>query len=186
MVYNMEEKSVDAGISLWDVLPGKWTVRQGIDLNADQQIDHDDSKQTVYVENGTELDLSLAPGAYNIIHFELEEPSQTSYAERPDLAICASGISIKNSEITARVYSQGAVGSPETILVLKDASGKRIASAVVPALEAPLDLIPRWHDVTLQVPAGAEMGQATLEVDADQEINQITRMNTIIMFEDLR
>ena len=165
-------------MSLWDIKPGRWIVRMGLDENDDQQIDTDASERTVYLERGCELDLSFAPGKYSIIKLDLEEPAHTDYAERPDLAICASGISIKGNKVTVRVYSQGAIGSPETLLELKDASGKRITSAVVPALEAPLDLVPRWVDITLEVPPGTDLSYGSVEVDPNKKITQITRLNT--------
>jgi hypothetical protein len=186
LVYNMEEETVKAGMSLWDIEPGKWIIRQGIDENEDQQIDKDASGHTLYLERGSELDLSFAPGKYTILRLELEEPAQTGYAERPDLAICATGVSIEGNKVTVRVYSQGAIGSPESLLELKDASGKRIATAVVPALEPPLDLMPRWHDATLKVPEGTDLSNATLELDPDQKINQITRLNTLVNLGSVR
>ena len=186
LVYNMEEETVKAGMSLWDIEPGKWMVRQGIDENQDQQIDKDSSGHTVYLERGSELGLNFAPEKYTIINLELEEPAQTGYAERPDLSICATGVSIEGNKVTVRVYSQGAIGSPESLLELKDASGKLIATAVVPALEPPLDLLPRWHDATFKVPEGTDLSNATLELDPDQKINQITRLNTLVNLGSVR
>ena len=182
LAYNMEEETVEAGMSFWDIEPGRWIVRQGLDENGDQQIDTDASERSVYLERGSKLDLSFAPGKYTLLRLEMDELAQTSYAERPDLAICASGISISGNKVTVRVYSQGAVGSPETLLELKDPSGKRIASALVPALEPPLDLVPRWVDITLDIPAGTDLSNWTVEVDPDKEITQITRLNTIVKF----
>jgi hypothetical protein len=112
----------------------------------------------------------------------MEERAQTDYAERPDLAISASGISIKGNKVTVRVYSQGAIGSPETLVELKDARGKRITTAVVPALEAPLDLVSRWVDITMDIPAGTNLTNGSVEVDPDKKITQITRLNTIVKF----
>jgi hypothetical protein len=154
----------------------------GLDENRDQQIDADASEYTVELERGSELDLSFAPGKYTIIKLELEERAQTDYAERPDLAISASGISIKGNKVTVRVYSQGSMGSPETLVELKDARGKRITTALVPALEAPLDLVPRWVDITMDIPAGINLKTGTVEVDPDKKITQITRLNTIVKF----
>jgi hypothetical protein len=180
LVYNMEDESVEAGMSLWDILPGTWRIRQGIDLDEDQQIDQEVFEHTQYLERGSELDLKVASRKYTIIHLELEEPAPTGYADRPDLAICPSGVRMKGDEIIVRVYSQGSIGTPETMLSLKDAGGRPVTSVKVPALEAPLDLVPRWHDVTLKVPEGTDLNHAILEVDPDQEIVQITRLNTIV------
>jgi len=180
LAYNMEEESVDVGLSVWDIEPGQWTVLQGIDENGDQQIDADETRRTVNLERGSVLDLRFTPGKYSILKLELDEPAQTDYAERPDLAICPSGISIIGNRITVRVYSQGATNSPETLIELKDAMGRRISTAVIPALEPPLDLTPRYVDIVMGIPQGADLNNGSVEVDPDHKITQITRLNTIV------
>jgi hypothetical protein len=182
LAYNLDKDTVDAGMSLWDIEPGLWMVRMGLDENEDQQIDTDASGFSVYMEPGSELDLSFAPRKYTIIKLDLQEPAQTDYTDRPDLAICASGISIKGNRVIVRVYSQGAVGSPETLLELKDATGKQINTAAVPALEPPLDLVPRYVDITMDIPQGTDLTNGSVEVDPDKKITQITRLNTMVKF----
>jgi len=182
LAYNLDEETVEAGMSVWDIEPGQWRVRVGLDENVDRQIDTDASGYSVYLERGSQLDLSFAQGKHTIIKLDLEEPAKKDYSERPDLAICASGISIKENRLTVRVYSQGAVGSPETMLELKDAKGNRISTALIPALEAPLDLVPRYVDVTMEIPPDTDLRNASVEVDPDRKITQITRLNTMVKF----
>ena len=165
-------------MSLWDIQPGQWRVNMGLDTNNDQQIDVEAEEQTVYLERGSVLNLNFPPGNYSVINLELSEPAQSDYHERCDLAISASGIKINGSEVTVRVYSQGAIGSPETLLELRDASAERISTAPVPAMEAPLDLIPRWVDIVLHVPAGTDLRSGSVSVDPDKKITQITKINT--------
>jgi hypothetical protein len=146
----------------------------------DGQMDVGASERTLYLEKGSEVELGFAAGKNTILRLELQEPAQTDYSERPDLAICASGISMEKNSVKVRVYSQGSTGSPETLLALMDASGKRISTSLVPPLDPPLDLVPKWVDVILEVPEGTDLNETTVEVDPDQKIIQITRLNSTV------
>ena len=61
---------------------------------------------------------------------------------------------VGGNQIEVRVHSLGSVPAPSSRLVLEDPSGRQVAEAVVPALEAPLDLEPRTVVVALPVPGG--------------------------------
>ncbi len=63
--------------------------------------------------------------------------------------------------MTVTVHSVGAVDAPASKVVLRDKAGKTLATADVPALKAPLDLTPKTAQVTLAVPAGADLKGAT-------------------------
>mgnify|MGYP003694652425 FL=1 len=64
-----------------------------------------------------------------------------------------------------------------TKLALMDANGKMIASVPVPALKAPLDLMPKTIKVTLTVPAGASLKGGSVILDPDATMREITRSN---------
>ena len=63
--------------------------------------------------------------------------------------------------MTVTVHSVGAVDAPASKVVLRGREGKTIATANVPALKAPLDLTPKTAQVTLTIPAGADLKGAT-------------------------
>ena len=115
-------------------------------------------------------------------YLELLEPAQTAYEERPDLAISSSGIQIDENEVTVRVYSQGAVASPESTLELKNARGESVGTMPVPAMEAPLDLNPNSGDRKLTVPPGTDLSSGSIQVDPEKKITQITRINTLVQW----
>ena len=178
--FNLEQETVRAGMALWDVKPGQWRVVTGIDTNDDRQIDRERNEELIYLERGSELDLSLAPRKKTLIQLELEAPAITVCEERPDLAICQAGIEIEGNEVTVRVYSQGAAGTPETTLELKDAKGKIVATAPVPAMEAPLNLDENWKDISMSVPPGTDLSRGSLQIDPEKKITQITTLNSQI------
>ena len=94
------------------------------------------------------------------------------------LGIGRDDVTISDSEVTVRVHSMGAIGTPETTLELRDASGSLVAEVPVPALEAPLDLVPRWTDIKIPVRQNVDLRSGSVVIDADENISQITRLNT--------
>ena len=82
--------------------------------------------------------------------------------------------------MTVRVYNQGAVGTPETTLELKNAKGETVGTQRVPAMEAPLNLDPNWMDIKLTVQPGTDLSSGSIQIDPQKKITQITRLNTIV------
>jgi len=179
VVYNMDMEKVSADISLWGIQPGEWKILHRTESVAEQDASAVTTLQKIYLERGSVLNLEFDPGKYSYISLELMDADPDGYDKRADLAISPSDIRIGENQVTVRVYSQGAKGSPETIIELKDAGGNKISTAKVPPMEAPLDLIPRWVDIVLEVPSGSDLEKGSLEVDPDHKIKQITQLNTI-------
>jgi hypothetical protein len=180
ITYNMEQRAVTADLTVWDITPGKWRLKNGIDANGDQVADTIVTDYTTGLERGESLKLELAPRQYNIVSLEMIEPAEKGYWERPDLGIGPGDIRIDGNSVTVRIHSLGPVATPATLLELKDANGNVAGSAPVPPLEAPLDLIPRWKDITLNVSDGTDLDHGSIEVDPAGKITQITRKNTRI------
>jgi hypothetical protein len=178
IAFNLETEAVSATLTLWDIRPGKWRVVLGPDEDGDQKMDSRQRNEVVYLEQGNELTLSFSPRTTTLIHLELQEPAITDYSERPDLAISASGIRINGNEVTIRIYSQGAIGTPETTLELWNASGESVGVSPVPAMSAPVDLSPNWVDIKVKVPPGTDLSSGTVRIDPHGEIEQITEKNT--------
>jgi hypothetical protein len=180
VAYNLKLNPVSTVMTTWDVKPGKWRVRQGIDTNDDQIIDSNETSKMIEVERGKEISLTFAPRKYNIVSLELIEPSGKNFQELPDLAMGLEDVKITANAITVRIHNIGAVGSPATTVELKDAKGKVIATAQVPPLEAPVDLLPRWKVITIPVATGTNLSNAILQIDPGAKIKEITRKNSKI------
>jgi hypothetical protein len=180
IAYNLELKPVSTDMTVWDVKPGRWRVQQGIDTNDDQKIDSDATESIVNLERGELLNLVFAPRRYNIVSLELVVPAEIGYWDLPDLGIGPMDVKITGNSVKVRVHSLGAVSTPATSLELRDAKGKLAATAPVPPLEAPLDLIPRWADITLTVAENTDLSKGSVKVDPEGKIKQITRRNTMV------
>ncbi len=68
----------------------------------------------------------------------------------------------------------------QTTLQVKDAKGNIVAMASVPALKAPLDLVPQWTDVKVTVPKGTDLTTGSIQLDPDKKMIQITRLNDYV------
>jgi len=79
-----------------------------------------------------------------------------------------------------RIHSLGARATPPTTLTVRDAAGRVLATSPVPTLAAPDDLLPKTVDVGLVLPAGASLQNATVEIDPEHRVEEITvRNNTV-------
>ena len=180
ILYNLEHAPVHINMTLWNIIPGRWSIKQGIDSNDDQMIDSDLSESSVKLENGKSVDLVIPPRKYTILNLKLAETSKKPMFGRPDLGISSADIKIQNNSVTVRVHSLGAVSSPVTALVVRDARGKIVARTEVASLEAPLDLKPRFKDVTIIVPDKTDLSSGSVELDPEMKIEQITRRNKLV------
>lgn len=177
MAYNLEKKSLSARMTAWNIKPGRWRVRQGADINDDQQIDKDATERMVSLERGETLKLDFAPGKNIIIHFELIEPAKTDYTGQTDVGIGSTDIKITGNEVTLHVYNLGAINSTATTLQLKDAKGNHITTVQVPPLKAPLELVPEWTEIKVVVPKGTNINNGSVQLDPEKKMDQITRLN---------
>ena len=180
IAYTLEKETVNAEITVWDVLPGIWKVIRGVDADDDQIPDTGIRESSVYLERGEMLKVTLSPRQYNIISLELKEPSAQGYRELPDIAIGKEDITVSADRISIIVHNLGAVSSPQTELVVTDREGKRIASAAVPPIDAPTDLLPRRTEIRIDIPGGPDLTAGTVMLDPERKIRQITRRNDTV------
>jgi hypothetical protein len=77
----------------------------------------------------------------------------------------------------SRDHSLGSVDAPASKVVLRDKAGKVLASASVPAIKAPIDLLPKTAAVVLTLPAGADWKGGSVTVESSGKLPEITQMN---------
>lgn len=51
---------------------------------------------------------------------------------------------------------------------------------MVPALKAPLDLVPEWIELKITVPKGSDISNGSVQLDPEKKMDQITRLNDYI------
>jgi hypothetical protein len=93
-------------------------------------------------------------------------PKSTAYWVRPDLGISADDIRMCGRAVSITVHSLGAGAAPPSRVVVRDGAGREVASAGVPALEAPVDLRPRMATVRWSLPGMAELTGRSVSIEA--------------------
>jgi len=179
VAYNLDARPVRAALTTWNVDPGRWEVTRGLDTDGDDRPDRDLSTSTADLERGASLPVTLAPRATTVLRFRLKTPG-VPYAARPDLGIGREDVSVGARAIKVRVHSLGAVATPAARLVFRDAAGRARASAAIPPLPAPLDLLPKTADVVLDLPAGVTAAGGSVAIEVDSKIPQVTSLNDVV------
>jgi hypothetical protein len=185
IAYNLEREPVTAHMTGWEVDPGQWTMTQGTQKgigNAQPSIDAPVDNvvtQTVAFERSKDLAITFPPRTQVVIELKLATKG-TPYWQRPDLGIDPDDVKIEGGKMTVTVHSVGALDAPASKVVLRSKDGKTLATASVPALKAPLDLTPKTANVTLAVPGGSNLKDATVTVECGGDVPEITLMNNSV------
>jgi hypothetical protein len=180
IAYNLDLTPVNTQMTLWNITPGRWRIRQGTDINDDQVIDGIAREIEVDLKRGKAVDFVFEPRKYNIVSMELIEPSKENNRYLPDLGIGNGDIRINGDSVIVRVHSLGGAGTPAATLELRDATGKVAAVAKVPPMEAPSDLVPRRTKISVTVPEGTDLTAGSVQIDPGYKIIQITVMNDLV------
>jgi hypothetical protein len=174
VAYNLTDKPVIATMTGWGVAPGQWSLTQGLDANNDDAIDGVGESRSVAFERTKSVTLTLAPRQTTVVDMALTTPGDDP-SKRADLGVGRGDVTVKGAAVTAKVHSLGARDAAASKLELVDASGKVLASAPVPALKAPTDLLPKVASVKLKIPGGVKATGLRVRLVTDQP--QITALN---------
>ncbi|MGD0095899.1 MAG: LamG-like jellyroll fold domain-containing protein [Terracidiphilus sp.] len=181
IVYNLETVPVKTQMIGWEIDPGKWSITQGTRGNAETDPIENVSKRTESFERSTGLDFTFAPRTTTVLELNLVEKG-VPYWSRPDLGISADDISIMGNEMKVTVHSLGGVDAPASKVVLRDSSGKVLATASAAPLKAPIDLLPKTEVVSLTLPRGADWKGGSVSVEITGTLPEITLMNNRVQF----
>ncbi|HKN22593.1 MAG TPA: hypothetical protein VJX73_14310, partial [Terracidiphilus sp.] len=180
VVYNLDAVPVQTRMTGWEIDPGKWEIAQGTRGNAETDPLENVSTRTASFERSSSLDFTFDPHTTTVLELKLTEKG-IPYWSRPDLGIGADDVKVEGAKMTVIVHSLGSVDAPASKVILRDKSGKTLATARVPALKAPLDLTPKTAQVRLAVPAGADLKGATVTVECGGDLPEITLMNNQVV-----
>ena len=165
--YNLSTKPVKAVMTGWDVDPGTWSMA----VNGG-------APQTIAFERSRGVEVTFAPRAATALEMRLVSKG-VPYWSRPDLGIGDDDVRVSGQSMRVTVHSLGAVAAPAARLVVRDGSGREIARAAVPPLQAPIDLRPRTATVTVTLPAAAWTG-GSVAVEIPGGAEEITLLNNLV------
>ena len=99
---------------------------------------------------------------------------------RPDLGIDPEDVVVKGREVHVTVHSLGSVPTGATELVVRDKAGRVVVGGKIPALAAPVDLLPKTTAVTMKLPKGISLHDCTVEIDPAHQCEEITTLNNVV------
>jgi hypothetical protein len=185
IAYNLEQVPAKAQMTGWEVDPGDWTMIQGTQASiglapppANAPVENAETK-TVAFERSKSIEVTFAPRTTTVIELTLKSKG-VPYWSRPDLGIDPEDVTITGNTMTVTVHSVGSINAPASKVVLRDRHGNILATAAVPPLKAPVDLLPKTAQVTLAIPAGMDLKDATVTVECGGAVPEITLMNNTV------
>jgi len=176
IAYNLDSKPLDATMTGWGVEPGVWKITQSVQGAAAGDVRHAE------FEKSKGLDFTFAPHVTTELNLELETPGQAQW-DRPDVGICSADVHVVKGSIRVTVHSLGSVAAPPSTLTLVDTSGHVVASTKVPAIPAPLDLLPKAAQATLHFGAGVRTTGAHIRVELANGGKEITQLNNEVVLQ---
>ena len=178
LAYNLDEKPITVKMTGWEVDPGEWEIKQSTQDNGTPSPANLSSRVATF-ERSRSIDVTFAPHTTTVLELALKQKG-TPYWSRPDLGIDPEDVKITNRRIAVKVHSLGSVDAPPAKIVLRDASGKILATTMTPPLKAPIDLIPKTAVVALRVPTNAHLDGATITIEMTGNVPETTLMNNTV------
>lgn len=179
IAYNLENKSVLATMTGWNVEPGVWTVTQGVDTDNDDVADGAVETSEPSFGRSESIEFQLPPRAATILTLKLKA-SGVQYSQRPDLAISPEDISRQGDGVHVKLHSLGSVAAPPSLIALTDADGNPVATAQTPTIAAPLDLQPKTAEIVLKDPQLRTLKGGRIIIYPNKELGEITELNNSV------
>ena len=179
IAYNLATTPVKAAMTGWNIDPGIWEISQGVDTNNDDTADQSIETSSAPFERTQSVELTFAPRTTTVLTFKLKSPGKP-YWQRPDLGIDPRDVEVHGNELRVTVHSLGSVPTPESEIVLRARDGRVLATGKIPAIEAPLDLLPKTVHVLLKLPAETATTGNTVEIDPGHALTEITTLNNAV------
>ena len=180
IAYNLESSPVTARMTGWEVDPGEWEIRQGVQGGEGESL-RDVSMRTERFERSRDIAVTFAPHATTVLELKLVKKG-VPYWSRPDLGIDPEDVKVNGRQVQVTVHSLGAVDAPASRVVVRDSTGNVVGSASVPAMKAPVDLVPKRATVMVNVAAGAELKGGSVAVESSGKVLEITEKNNRVEF----
>jgi len=171
------------GMRTWQLQPGLYKLRSGIDRDNDGVADENLIDTTIELkERVNDISLHLLAGKLLLVSVEQLKAYATGKSAKPDLALAARDITlVKNAgeevEVQAVIHNIGNQVARNCKIVLT-IGGQAKDSLNIPVLEAPNDLKPRSKQVIFRLKPSP--GARMLSIDASCGQAEITTLNNSV------
>lgn len=174
IAHNLSDETINARMTGWNIAPGKWRLRGGVDTTGNDQPDNISIEREFLFEKSRAVTLAFPPGKTLVLDVEwLEETSPVE--RRPDIGIGRGDVQRKGNNLLVTVHSLGHQGAPPARLLLEDDQQQILAQVAVPAMPAPKDLQPVTRQLELRLPKDFDVQRGVLRLEMAGE--EVTLLN---------
>jgi hypothetical protein len=177
-LYNFDAQPRPVRMKVWELAPGKYRLREGVDADQDDRIDGPGAVRDLALRRASAIDVNLP--ARQVYLVELDQTEARPLPELlPDLAVGEGDVFYDKAtdRLKVVVHNIGSAAAKDVVVRFEDPDGKLLAERVIPLLEAPLDLLPRTAVVWLPQPLLHPAAHITVRVDPEGRCEEITRAN---------
>jgi hypothetical protein len=180
LAYNMSAAEQRATMTAWNVTAGNWTMNAATSADGGKTLVRAGPARTLLLERSAPADVAFKPGTTTVLDFALLTPS-VPVEQRPDLGIGSDDVVVQGNHLAVTVHSLGArpaAAGGRAELVAAD--GRVLASAALPDLAAPTDLLPKTATVKLVLPTRTDRAGMSVRVTLPKEAAETTRFNNVV------
>ncbi|WP_261300274.1 LamG domain-containing protein [Sphingomonas alpina] len=179
IAYNTTPREQRAVMTAWNVTAGQWSMTVATSADEGKTTVPAGPARSVALERSTSTDIVFAANTMTVIDFALVTAA-IPVEQRPDLGIGADDVQVAGRRVSVTVHSLGAAPALGGRIELIAGDGNVLASAMVPDLAAPLDLLPKTARVMLTLPAGVTAIGATVRIGLPGDAPETTRLNNVV------
>jgi hypothetical protein len=158
--------------------PGQWEITQSTQATDNGPL-AGTTTHTAPFERSSHLNITFPPRTTTVLELTLKQRG-VPYWSRPDLGLDPEDVTMDGHRLRIVVHSLGAVDAPSAKLILRDASGKVLATTKTPTLKAPTDLVPKTAIVYLNPGSGANYAGGTIAIESPGPTPEITMNNNVV------
>jgi hypothetical protein len=167
IAYNTSDQPQAATMTAWTVTGGRWRMT-----------DAEGTSRDITLERSASTRVSFAPHATTTLDFRLIAPGQPT-DQRPDIGIAADDLKLSGRTLRLTVHSLGSVDAPAGVAMVEDSAGHVIATAPIPPITAPRDLVPHTAGVTIKLPASSPAGMR-VTIKLANGAAEVTQLNNAV------
>lgn len=187
-IYNFQEQPLDVAMRVWRLAPGQYRVSVGVDQNGDDEIDGEAEVREMGLQRASRIFLTLTPREVTVVEAvqvggaARDEPMPHPTGPAPDLAVGEGDAwyDLATDRLKVRVHNVGSAAAENVRVSFNAPDGSLLGEAVIPRLDAPLDLVPKTATVWLPAPLRHPVEHILVTVDPRNEIREINEENNRI------
>ncbi|MBN1294180.1 MAG: hypothetical protein JXB48_20260 [Candidatus Latescibacteria bacterium] len=183
MVYSYSETEMNGQIRVWALEHGRYRITTGTDSDGDTKIEGTAFTRTIELKKADRIKLTLPPKAVTIVEIQQIEKLEPIFT-CADLAITAREIKLTDSAVTGILHNIGSTNAEKIVAAIVDDKGDLITRKIIDSIEAPIDLVPRRLNFSIQLP-GKSQDTWKLVIDPENAIPEIYEGNNTVSFNEL-